>query len=221
MIDYTETEATSKDEPPEDNTINTDDTSKDDTSEVDMSTDCSSRKWDSDPKQTHQTHSCEEVVAHVNKMNGTFYGSALLDQLESFARVGDPKLLLENSAQRKRARVPLMGVVDLTRDLKGDTATSSGTSSNEGKKNVVENVSTSEEKMCKEPSDWRSEGPGCFKPYLCSSNCPEAEVKTLMVIRAKRSGPRRKVAREVALLQDLQKEDKLSPKTELTRRSQV
>ena len=36
VIDCTETEATAKDEPPEDNTTNTDDTSKDGTSEVDM-----------------------------------------------------------------------------------------------------------------------------------------------------------------------------------------
>ena len=124
VIDCTETEATAK--LPEGNTINTDDTSKDDTSEVDMSTDSSSRELDSDPKQTGKTwvsHSYEEVVVHVNEVYGTFYGSALLDQLESFARVGNPKLLLENSAERKRARVPLMGVVDLTRDLKGDTAT--------------------------------------------------------------------------------------------------
>ena len=128
MIECTETEATAKDEPPEDNTTNTDDTSKDDTSEVDMSTDSSSRELDPDPKQTGKTwvsHSFEEVVAHVNEVNGTFYGSALLDQIESFARAGDPKLLLGNSAERKRARVPLMGVDDLTR---GDTATSSGTS---------------------------------------------------------------------------------------------
>ena len=44
-----------KDEPSEDNTTNTDDTSKDGTSEVDMSTDCSSMKLDSDPKQTGRT----------------------------------------------------------------------------------------------------------------------------------------------------------------------
>ena len=96
-----------------------------------MSTDCSSRKLDSDPKQTGRTwvsHSYEEVVAHVNEVNGTFYGSVLLDQLESFTRVGDPKLLSENSAERKRARVPLMGVIDLT---KGDTAMTSGTSPND------------------------------------------------------------------------------------------
>ena len=197
MIDCTDSEVTTNDEPPEDNTTNTDDMSNDNTSEVDMSTDCSSRKLDSDPKQTGrtwETHSYEEVVAHVNEVNGTFYGSALLDQIESFARVGNPKLLLENSAKRKRARVPLMGVVDLTR---GDTATISGTSSNDRKNDVDEDVSTSEEKMCKEPSDWRSEGPGCFMSYLCSSNCPEAEAKTLMVIRAKRSRSRRKVAREL------------------------
>ena len=41
----------------------------------------------------------------------------------------------------------------------------------------------------------------------------------MMVIRAKRTGPRRKVAREFALLQDVQKEDKLSLEMEL-RRSQ-
>ena len=108
---------------------------------------------DSEPKQTNETHSFEEVVAHVNKMSGTFYGSALLDQLESFARIGDPSLLLENSAQRKRARVLLTGVVGLTRYMKGDTTTSSGTSSNRGKEAVDKDVSTSEEKMCKEPSD--------------------------------------------------------------------
>ena len=152
----------------------------------------------------------------MNKMNGTFYGSALLDQLESYVRVGGPSLLLENSAQRKRARVPLAGVVDLTKDMEGDTATSSETSSCEGKEDVDKDVSTSEEKMCKEPNDWRSEEPGCFKPFLSSSNCSEAEAKTLMVIRAKRMRPRRKVAREFAQLQGLQKEDKLSPETELT-----
>ena len=197
MIDCTDSEVTTNDEPPEDNTTNTDDMSNDNTSEVDMSTDCSLRKLNSDPKQTGRTwgtRSYEEVVAHVNEVNRTFYGSALLDQIESFARVGNPKLLLENSAERKRARVPLMGVVDLTR---GDTATISGTSSNDRKNDVDEDVSTSEEKMCKEPSDWRSEGPGCFMSYLCSSNCPEAEAKTLMVIRAKRSRSRRKVAKEL------------------------
>ena len=141
---------------------------------------------DSEPKQTNETHSFEVVVAHVNKMSGTFYGSALLDQLESFARIGDPSLLLENSAQRIRASVPLTGVFDLTRNMKRDTATSSGISSNEGKEDVDEDVSTSEEKMCKKPSDWKSEGPGSFKRFLSSSNCSEAEAKTLMVIRAKR-----------------------------------
>ena len=93
VIDCTDSEVTTKDEPPEDNTTNTDDMSNDNTSEVDMSTDCSSRKLDSDPKQTGrtwETHSYEEVVAHVNEVNGTFYGSALLDQIESFARVGNP-----------------------------------------------------------------------------------------------------------------------------------
>ena len=90
------------------------------------------------------------MVKHVNKVNGTFYGSALLDQLESYARVGDPKLLLENSAEKKRARVPLMGVVDLT---KGDTDIMSGTSPKEEKNDVKKNVSTVEEQKCKEPSD--------------------------------------------------------------------
>ena len=126
-------------------------TSKDDTSEVDMSTDSSSRELDSDPKQTGKTwvsHSFEEVVKHVNEVNGTFYGSALLDQIESFARVGNPQLLLENSAERKRARVPLMGVVDLT---KGDTYMTSGTSPKEEKNDVGEDVSTVEEQKCKEP----------------------------------------------------------------------
>ena len=191
-------------------------TSKDDTSEVDMSTDSSSRELEPDPKQTGKnwvSHSFEEVVKHVNEVNGMFYGSALLDQLESFARVGDPKLLLENSAERKRARVPLMGVVDLT---KGDTAMTSGTPPNDEKNDVEEDVSTVEEKKCKEPSDWRSEGPGCFKPFQCSANCPEVEAKTLMVIGAKQSGQRRKSAREFAQLQDLQKEDKSSPDEEQT-----
>jgi len=145
VIDCTETEATAKDEPPEDNTTNTDDTSKDDISEVDMSTDSSSRELDSDPKQTGKTwvsHSFEEVVKHVNEVNGTFYGSALLDQIESFARVGNPQLLLENSAERKRERVPLMGVVDLT---KGDTVMTSGNSQNDEKNDVEEDVSTVEE----------------------------------------------------------------------------
>ena len=83
-IDCTDSEATANGELPEGNTTKTDDTSKDDTSEVEMSTDSSSRELDSDPKQTGRTweaHSHEEVVAHVNKVNGTFYGSALLDQL--------------------------------------------------------------------------------------------------------------------------------------------
>ena len=86
-IDCTDSEATANGELPEDNTTKTDDSSKDETSEVDMSTDSSSREMDSDPKQTGrtwETHSHEEVVAHVNKVNGTFYGSALLDQLESY-----------------------------------------------------------------------------------------------------------------------------------------
>ena len=119
-IDCTDSEAIAIGGLPEDNATKTDDTSKDETSEVEMSTDSSSSGLDSVPKQTGrtwETHSHEEVVKHVNKVNGTFYGSALLDQLESYARVGDPKLLLENSAERKRVRVPLMGVVDLT---KGD-----------------------------------------------------------------------------------------------------
>ena len=162
-----------------------------------------------------ETHSHEDLVKHVNKVNGTFYGSALLDQLESYARVGDPKLLLENSAERKRARVPLMGVVNLT---KGDTVMTSGTSPNEEKNDVEEDVSTVEEQKCKEPSDWRSEGPGCFKPFQCSANCPEVEAKTVMVIRAKQ---RRKAAREFAQLQDLQKEDKSSPDEEQTRQKPV
>ena len=160
-------------------------------------------------------------------MNGTFYGSALLDQLESYARIGDPSLLLENSAERKRVRVPLMGVVDLSQDMKGETATSSGISSKEGNEDVDEGVSTYEEKMCKEPKDWRSEGPGCSERFLSSRNGSEAEAKTLMMIRAKRkkmsSDPeqreeripeekkqRREVARKYAQLQDLQKEDNLS-----------
>ena len=42
-----------------------------------------------------------------------------------------------------------------------------------------------------------------------------------MVIRAKRKKPRREVAREYAQLQDLQKEDNLSPETELTRSTPV
>ena len=46
-----------------------------------------------------------------------------------------------------------MGVVDLTQDVKGETATSSGISSNEGNEDVDEDVSTFEEKMCKEPKD--------------------------------------------------------------------
>ena len=108
VIDCTDSEATAKDKPPEDNTTNTDDTS----SEVDMSTDGSSRKLDSDPKQTGstwETHSHEEVVAHVNEVNGTFYGSALLDQIESFAHVGNPKLLVENSAERKTSESSVDG----------------------------------------------------------------------------------------------------------------
>ena len=58
-----------------------------------------------------------------------------------------------------------MGVVDLT---KGDTVTTSGTSPNEEKNDVEEDVSTVEEQKCKEPSDWRSEGPGCFKSFTCT-----------------------------------------------------
>ena len=58
VIDCTETEATSKEKKPEGNTTNTGDTLKDDTSEVDMSTNCSSRKMDSESNPTHKrTHS--------------------------------------------------------------------------------------------------------------------------------------------------------------------
>ena len=54
VIDCTKAEVTAKYELPEGNTTDTDDTSKDDTSEFDMSTDGSSRKFDSDPKQTRR-----------------------------------------------------------------------------------------------------------------------------------------------------------------------
>ena len=150
-IDCTDSEATANVELPEGNTTNTDDTSKDDTSEVDMSTGSSSSGVESVPRQTGrtwETHSHEEVVKHVNKVNGTFYGSALLDQLESYARVGNPKLLLENSAERKRARVPLMGVVELT---KGDTDIMSGTSPKTATKGVEVDVSNVEEQKCSNP----------------------------------------------------------------------
>ena len=109
-----------------------------------------------------------------------------------------------------------MGVVDLT---KGDTAMTSGTSPNDEKNDVEEDVSTSEEKKCKEPnSDWRSEGPGCFKPFQCSANCPEVEAKTLLVIRAEQ---RRKAAGAFAQLQDLQKEVKSSPDEEQKKQTPV
>ena len=97
-----------------------------------------------------------------------------------------------------------MGVVDLT---KGDPDIMSGTSPKAAMNDVEVDVGTVEEQKCKEPSDWRSEGPGCFKPFQCSANCPEVEAKTLLVIRAKQ---RRKATGAFAQLQDLQKEDKSS-----------
>ena len=100
-----------------------------------MSTNCLSGEGDSVPKPTHETHSFEEVVDHVPKMNGTFYGSVLLDQLESHARDGDPSLLLENSTERRRAKVPLMeDMVELFEEKGEDTATSNFISIKDGKK---------------------------------------------------------------------------------------
>ena len=55
-----------------------------------------------------------------------------------------------------------MGVVDLT---KGDTDIISGKSPKSDMNGVEEDASTVEEQKCNKPSDWRSEGPGCFKPF--------------------------------------------------------
>ena len=85
------------------------------------------------PKFSHETHSSEEVTDHVTKMNGTFYGAALLDAWESFARQHDPSVILENPTERRSLKVPLMDdLVGLT-DGKGQaSATSNGTAMKEG-----------------------------------------------------------------------------------------
>ena len=83
------------DKRPEGNITNTDDMSKHNTSEVNMPTDRSPMGRDPVPKFSHETHSSEEVTDHVTKMNGTFYGAALLDAWESFARQHDPSVMLE------------------------------------------------------------------------------------------------------------------------------
>ena len=82
-----------------------------------------------------------------------------------------------------------MGVVDLSQDVKGETTTSSGISSKEEKGDVDEGVNTSEEKLGEEPKDWRSEGPGSFKMYKSDrgGSSRKQQIKSLMIIRAKRS----------------------------------
>jgi len=127
------------DERPEGHITNTDDMSKHSTSEVNMPTDRSPMGRDPVPKFSHETHS-REVIDHVTKMNGTFYGAALLDAWKSFTRQHDPSVMLENSTERRSLKVPLMeDLVGLTDEKEQASATSIGTAM---KEEVVEDADT-------------------------------------------------------------------------------